>query len=423
MKYYVLIIILSLSSCSYFLKKIDKQSSSQIEINKNEKTYCELKNNKGIILVSKDKNFQRVFKRFLNKSKNNNIQLNNIEKAVLWSMVQMNVRPDLSSPSSRFHTVISYGNKSKFWDFTIANKQSGSVNSYPFIYGMERLLKYYNSKKSLKSLARVLDLYFPNSMLVSDELESFLKDNQKAIRQSKVLRKRFMRGDELLKKGERLPKVNFSSVVNLYLKSKSNIKYKSNNHLFPFKQSTKVQVNCNFDMALYSNSIFLIEKDQIRNHFYGLSIGKFSFMGANGQKISNVSSLNGQLFIKGQAKHRMAGICQYRTLLSNIWLFSDNSRDPGQHLYHLYQYGIEDAESAEALDTLLRFSRHLFLSQPLRLVYESERGTANQLDELLKLDFPIYNSFSLGNIWGHFYKNNTGQFIIDDRNKGNISCL
>ena len=103
-------------------------------------------------------------------------------------------------------------------------------------------------------------------------------------------------------------------------------------------------------------------------------------------------------------------------------LASSNSRDPGQHLYHLIEYGLQEMNEIQKLDGLLKFSRHLFLKNPIRLILESERSSANQLTELLKLNMPIYNSEKLGKIWGYLKVKKKQHFIIDNRRSGEISC-
>ncbi|MBA2403937.1 MAG: hypothetical protein H0V66_04130, partial [Bdellovibrionales bacterium] len=71
---------------------------------------------------------------------------------------------------------------------------------------------------------------------------------------------------------------------------------------------------------------------------------------------------------------------------------------------------------------LIRHSRHLFLSDPVRLVIESHRSRTDQIENLLKINLPIYNAEKLGNIWAYTYFNDQGRFIIDDRNVGSYSC-
>lgn len=112
--------------------------------------------------------------------------------------------------------------------------------------------------------------------------------------------------------------------------------------------------------------------------------------------------------------------------LHSLAFLASDSRDPGQHLYHLFKLNLEKVITTSDLDTLIKFSRHLFLTNPLRLIYESHRGSEKQLTELLKLNIPIYNANNLGNIIGLLIdqknEKKSHHFILDDRHEGHLSC-
>jgi hypothetical protein len=107
---------------------------------------------------------------------------------------------------------------------------------------------------------------------------------------------------------------------------------------------------------------------------------------------------------------------------NKIWAFSNQSRDPGQHLFHLVRYGLPSSQTTAEVDKLIRHSRHLFLSDPVRLIIESERSSDEQVENLLKLNLPIYNADKLGNIWAYTQFAEGNRFIIDDRNPGAFRC-
>ena len=129
-----------------------------------------------------------------------------------------------------------------------------------------------------------------------------------------------------------------------------------------------------------------------------------------------------QFTFKGQANSRAPGICSFQTKNSKTWIVSSDSRDPGQHIYHLLEYGLLDTQEPEKVDKLFRFSRHLFLKSPVRLVIESRRSTEEQMNELLKLNIPIYNSQKLGKMWGFQSGKSLSTFILDDRRIGSLTC-
>ena len=78
---------------------------------------------------------------------------------------------------------------------------------------------------------------------------------------------------------------------------------------------------------------------------------------------------------------------------------------------------VDKAEYSEYLN----FSRHLVLKNPIRLIYEANRGTTVQLDKLLKFDIPIYYSTKLGNVFG-VVKDKNAYLFKDNRIPNEIKC-
>jgi hypothetical protein len=58
----------------------------------------------------------------------------------------------------------------------------------------------------------------------------------------------------------------------------------------------------------------------------------------------------------------------------------------------------------------------------VRLIIESNRSRNEQIENLLKLNLPIYNAEKLGNIWAYASMGNLSRYIIDDRNPGAFVC-
>ncbi|MDD4976334.1 MAG: hypothetical protein PHY93_18390 [Bacteriovorax sp.] len=119
-------------------------------------------------------------------------------------------------------------------------------------------------------------------------------------------------------------------------------------------------------------------------------------------------------------------VCQFNNSLQDIILFSTSGRNPAQHLKHLVSYDISLVDSFQSLEELLKFSRHLFLSNPDRILYESKRGRKSQLDFFLSMNFPIYHVEALGDIIGAgIFKNARREdlsLIADDRSKARLWC-
>lgn len=413
--------LLFISSCSLFINKIDddllhKQSESFRKVN-TINTYCKKKS--SLSLVSENNRNQKIFKSFL--STHENKKFTYADKVVLWSLVQMNIRPDLSSPTSKIQFFIKVNNRTRF--FHIYSKTT--ENSYPYLKALETILKVYKGNYSLEKLANILDSNYPNQIYVTSSFSNFLKEKQSDISKNNQLKRYYIRGDETLQRNERIRKQNISRLIYKYLNTKRKDKYTVSNYLFTYKRNNLIQAKCNYDMGLYSSSIYLIHKDIIKSNSFGIREDQNLFLADTTQAISSIQPLNNTIYIKGNSQSRSPAMCEFNLPLNknwDLWLLSSQSRDPGQHLFHLIEYGLQDMSKINQIDSLLRFSRHLFLKNPIRLILESERSNPTQLNELLKLNMPIYNADKLARIWGHYKSKKNSSFIIDQRRPGKLTC-
>lgn len=411
-----LFLILLTSSCAYFINNFDPNRLSQ-EIStykpSNKKLYC--KNNTEVQLVNSNKASQRAFSTFLNKTK---LKLSFADKAVLWSLAQMNLRPDLASPTSKLQIFIKTNKGFDYFHFYSKEKEA-----YPYTYGLSYILKKYNSRHSLLKLANALDKNFPNVFTVNKELEVFLSENKKAIAANPLFEKKYMRADETLKENEKVPRVDLSYLIKSL--PRSNAKVEVSESLFEYKTEANMVASCNYDMKLYSNSIYLIHDDFIKSHLFGFKNKEGSFLASATQRKAKISPVGKSIFFKGESQTRSAAFCSFKSPVDdkkNLWLVSSDSRDPGQHIYHIMEYGIKSSSSPKEVSELIAFSRHLFLEDPTRLIFESNRSSKQQLDGLLKLNLPIYNARKLGNVWAMYKDKNDHNLIIDDRTDGQITC-
>ena len=410
------------SSCSYLIKSYDEDIINQKGIkplDETSKTYCAERSN--LILVNDNEHSQKVFSQYIVNLEKKRL-LSFIDKVVLWSFAQMNLRPDLSSPTSKLQILIKTNKEDKYF-----LSYSESDESYPYLHLLSQLLRQFGSRYSISELAQIYDRGAPRSMKVSLGLSEFLSLNQNRISSSNELKRFFLRGDEPLREKEGLPFLGAKKMVNLYSRSKKKVKYEIKSHLFSkFQQNSSFVPQCNFDMNLYKDSLFLISEEKVRANTFGLKDGKNVFLASSSQRIETYKSIAGTIAISGDSDVRPASLCTYKKRLEpqeSLWLISSESRDPGQHLYHLQEYGLHQVESVPDFDKLLRFSRHLFLRNPVRLIIESRRSQEDQIRELLKLDIPIFNAKKLGKIWGFYENDSDASFLLDVREQGFIKCL
>ena len=412
-----LALLLLLSSCSFFIGKIDTELVNEKDYLKNIPeipTFCPLTNKPKLQLINTNADSQGLFHEFAQK----NPKFDFIDNFVLWTLIQMSVRPDQSAPSARFQVLIKFNGDSQYLDFFSETPEE----QFPLLFGMEWILKKFNRKTSLEAYASILDTQFPMKLKSGKNLESFLFLNKEKITEHPVLGPFFIRGTEVLKENERIPKISFSEVIRYYRARSKQQKVIVNSSLTSFQTEAGQKGSCNYDFNLYDNSIFLIDRTIPVANLFGLSDDKGAFMASTSQKIEIIQPINTFPLFLGESKVRSSAVCVIENDKSKIWTFSNLSRDPGQHLFHLIRYGLSRSQSTYEVDKLIRHSRHLFLSDPVRLVIESNRSRSDQIENLLKLNLPIYNAEKLGNIWAWTQFNEDSRFIIDDRNVGAYSC-
>lgn len=406
------------SSCSFFINRLDSTLLEKKDYQKlipQIPTYCPLSDKPEFQVVGSNENSHALFVDFL---KSQGTSLDFTDQMVIWTMLQMAIRPDQSSPSARFQIVLNNKGKTQYFDF-FSEQPS---DQFPLLFGLDWIIKKVGKKRSLENYAQFLDEKFPKKFRTGKNLESFLKMNQEELKSHVILGPYYLRGNETLQENERIPEFSFTKLISFYRLKEKSQKTIVNTSLTPFNSKSGEKGSCNYDFNLYDNSIFLIDKTMPVANFFGFSHHTEAFMAATSQKVKVIDSINGLPLFNGESKVRSSAICIMERDNDKVWLYSNQSRDPGQHLFHLIRYGIGQTRSVSEVDKLVRHSRHLFLSEPVRLIIESGRSNQDQIENLLKLNLPIYNSDKLGNIWAYTQFPQGNRFIIDDRNGGAFLC-
>lgn len=412
------VLLLLLSSCSFFIEKIDSPLVDDKNYLKNIPslpTYCPIGPENKLQLIGTNGNSQKVYTSLVEEL---DAKFDLFDHLALWGLIQLSVRPDQSSPTARFQVLLHIGEESQYFDFFSEDNN----DQYPYLYGIQWILKKFKKNRNLEYYAKLLDQSLKQSLKVGKDFENFLVKNQEFIKTNPELAPFFFRGTEVLKENESSPPLNYSSVVKEFRRVESQQKIIVNRSLIKFMTEQGNSGSCNYDFNLYSNSIFLIDHAIPVANLFGLSSLNGAFMASTSQKIDKAISLRGLPLFKGESKVRSSAVCVIEKEGDKIWTFSNQSRDPGQHLFHLVRYGLPQSQSIEDVDRLLRYSRHLFLSDPVRLIIESQRSHPEQIENLLKLNLPIYNAQKLGNIWAYANFKKNARFIIDDRNPGAFIC-
>lgn len=420
---FVLFFLLSVflvTSCARLVKSLGLEKKEQ----RLKPTYsltpirCESTSPYSAALVGASSDAQNSFKEFIkNLASKQSIDFE--DQVVFWALFQMKVRPHFASPTSRLQFMSRTKHGTRYWDFTSNEKNEDGI--YPYFHGLTSFLKGHNKKKSLLWYADLLDQHFNNGLTIDRALEDNLELLKESIGTDATLRQFWFRGEELLRQGERVPVVKLTALIKSWLQSSQPLTTAP--PFFSYRRTPTLDVSCNYDLTLYDNSIFLIDKEENRGHLFGISLGSQAFLAVASQNTSPPASLAGTPLFKGSAKVRSTAFCVVQRPEGEVWLAANQSRDPGQHMYHLFRYGLGNVKEPKDLERLLRHARHMFLSDPLRLIIESSRSRDNQVRELLKLNVPIYNATSIGNIWAWArFGDNGGGFFIDDRNPGTLLC-
>lgn len=414
--YKKLLSLFLLSSCTLLVERIDSplvRNTKSLNKAPDTRGYCPIDKKVDFQLTGTNDNSQAVYMELVKNSG----KLDFLDHFALWNLFQLSIRPDQSSASSRFQVILHQQEKSYYFDFFSEEPNE----QYPFLYGIEWVLKKFGKRKSLEQYAEMLKGP-ARKLKIGKDFENFLVKNLTEIKNNPEMAPYYFRGADILKENETSPALDYQAILKHYRNAQASQKIIVNTSLTPFVTGKGATGSCNYDFNLYDNSIFLIDKVIPVANLYGLAIPGSAFLSSTSQKLDNIASLKGLPLFKGESKVRSSAVCMIENSGNKIWAISNQSRDPGQHLFHLVRYGLPSSVETSEVDKLIKHSRHLFLSDPVRLIIESARSSEEQIENLLKLNLPIYNADKLGNIWSYTKFKEGQRFIIDDRNPGAFSC-
>ena len=353
-----------------------------------------------------------------------------IQKAAMLALIEMSRRPDEASPSARLQYFLHFNKNDYYFDFSPKNITDNSKMSY--LKGIDILIKTFDKSRTLLNLAQTLDQNLPPNIDVSPDLEIFLETYKKDLIKNESLSTFFFKGDEVLTKHETFKRINLKKVI-VSFKSDSisndfNYEISKNSLIKVEKNDLNNSLKCNFDInkeiSAKEDQFF---SDQKKSHYFALKEADNFFIAVSSEIIQKpLKNYDSTYFIKSLPAPLPLPVCQFNNTFQDILLFSTSGRNPSQHLKHLISYDINLADSFPALNELLKFSRHLFLSNPDRILYESKRGRKAQLDFFLSMNFPIYHVDALGDIIGiAAFKNSKTELrslVADERSKARLWC-
>ncbi|MGZ3807366.1 MAG: hypothetical protein ACXVCE_04715, partial [Bacteriovorax sp.] len=418
--------------CSFFTKKVESLADSEKKSSaplKTVKKNLHCPDNNKVQLLLEDEATLKFYRPFINtlfESKKYSFA----QKAAMISLIEMIRRPDEASPSARLQIFFHNNNKNYYYDFRPVNLEDDS--KMPYLKGLDVLLKIFDHSKTLSQLSDILDEVIPRAINVSSELENFLVSHKDDLEKNESFSEIFLKGGEVLTKYESFKRMSFKKIVTQYNVDKlGNDAYyeMSKNALLSLDiGQSDLAVKCNFDINK-ENTLKedLINSTQKKSHYFALKDGENFFVAVSSAIAGKSLKTHKESYLlKALPNPIPLPICQFRNNQEDLILISTTGRNPEQHLKHLVTYDINLVDSYQTLEELLTFSRHLFLSNPDRILYESKRGRKSQLDFFLSMNFPIYHVPVLGNIIGSATFKTHGRenrsLIIDERSQAKLWC-
>lgn len=411
MKTRTLFLLLLLVSCTSFINRFDEKllkSDREITLKENLNNFCS--QNSQSILLNDNKKAQNNFDSFI---KNSVIKYGFVDKIVLWTLIQMKIRPDLASPNAGLQFYI----KAKGFEKNYYHIFSKDQNSFALLYSLEQILKG-KSRFSLKDHMNTVDSKYRYSISVSQSFSNYLMSKKLELRSNPNLSSKYLRGDENLKQGERLKNYSLSKVYTDYKRTKAT--YYTQSTLFDYKKE-ETPIKCNYNLKSYEENIYSIHNENIRGHTFGLQDGENAFLAISNLAHFDFNKQNSPYYFQGESLTKPAAFCLIKGDVS-IALFSNDSRDPAQHLFHSIQYGLHNAKSITKIKQVVDHARYLVLENPKRLIFESLRSSEDHVQNLINLDIPIYNSYSLGNLSGSYQGQGLHGLFVDSRSTSYLKC-
>ena len=187
------------TSCGEFFYKREQANFNQKFILKKPKKYCSTGEIKPALeLAGSNAKAVKIFKKLIRDVPQIR-KLSLIDLSVMWSLFQLNIRPDLVSPTSRLQVMVKIKKSVKYLQF------DEKISRTPFLNGLDYLLKKYRSKNSIKSLASLLYRNLPRTIPIDHGFSIFLQQNESKSQRYDQFKTAFFKAAHVIKRGESIP--------------------------------------------------------------------------------------------------------------------------------------------------------------------------------------------------------------------------
>ena len=346
------------------------------------------------------------------------------EQFVLLAMLQMYYSPEVASPSADF---LFFSSRAQKWEYFSFDRQS-TKTKYPLLYGLNFLLKKYRSRHDLGSLARLITRHLSFSPGLSEVSARFVRSRQKQFQGDKNFQFFYHRSGDLLRFQESLRFKNFAPWVKKQLRffKRSPFDANSAKKLYTYQPYVQknISIQCNVDMNTYRSQPPPVAEKELPSIQFMLKEGEHIFVGLFSQRPNSEKMIPRTPFFDRVPEVKTSSVLciTHGPDRPPIVLTSGNDRDPAQHIHHLLERRPHAKQTPASFARLLSSARHLFLDNPHRLLYESERGAQEQLEKLFALNFPVYHSVQLGKVMAVNHFAEKTYLFGDDRHAMEVTC-
>lgn len=401
--FFLILFIFIFQSCSVLIDN-DNQTIKNISYRSNrsiEELFCAKNSNQ---LFSKNGKFL---------PKNINFQGTIAEQIVQHILLEMYYNPDSITDRSRVQL---------FYKTKLKNKYIETLDSKAGILNhLNQFLKIEKSIKTLSELNQNVLTKIPNGILASHSLAKFISTNKKEISKNPLLATLFLKGDDTLAPFETFKKVPLKIPTKF-----QNSEFKTESQLTSYPLETNT-IHCNFDLAQIQEFTSSLTKSENTDAYYfgkQMNNDEMYIVVISSNIKSDLKNTNDHYLITGEETKEAIPFCFQQLDHKFIYSISTEGRDPAQHLSHFLDYGLFESENLIDLVGHMKFTRHLFLKNPDRLLFESQKARTEQMSFYHTMNIPLYHMEKIGNVlfWGQFNKRKEASFIIDERGTGEIRC-
>jgi hypothetical protein len=323
-----------------------------------------------------------------------------LQKLSFWLLTQNALHPYHYPLSARVNFFVFQKNQLTKYQF------SPGSNS---LSALSKLTPIFKSPKFEQTL-KIFNRHFPKSIEVDSSLveltkTEFFKKNQEDYPNLK-------RGKSFVRIGDIIPRPELRLQRNNITLGQEDFQNRSG-------------PQCNFDLTKYVDGSFIPKENDTYSYVTGIQERELTILMTASFKLGKSDkNLTQNIFsLPNIIQSNNIPYCLSASDQKTILLTSFNTRDAAQIISGLFQYQFFELSTLKQIHQLISFGRHSIFRHPTRVLYESQRGTSDQLEELTQLSVPVYHTDNLGAISGIIRTQQDNHFLLDDRTAIRENCL